>query len=142
MVFIGKDFGHVRDYSEEVAARIDSEVRRIVEEAYEQALGILGENRAQLDALAEFLLEYEKVNEEEFLKIMDGTLTVDLRRAQDEEKRAKEAERLAKEAEQADAAEKPLTGEALLGIELPETAAEPQTSAGEAPAEDNSGTEA
>ena len=126
-MFIGKDFGHVRDYSEEVAARIDSEVRRIVEEAYEQALTILRENRAQLDALAEFLLEYEKVNEDEFLKIMDGTLTVDTRRAEEAVKKAKEAEQLAKEAGEKAASAESLTGEALLGIELPETESAPQT---------------
>ena len=82
-VFIGKDFGHVRDYSEEVAARIDAEVRRIVEEGYERALVILSENRDQLDALANFLLEYEKVNEQEFLQIMKGELTVESRRAEE-----------------------------------------------------------
>ncbi|MBR5373002.1 MAG: ATP-dependent zinc metalloprotease FtsH, partial [Oscillospiraceae bacterium] len=89
-VFIGKDFGHVRDYSEEVAARIDAEVRKIVEAAYAKALQILSENRAQLDALAAFLLEFEKVNEDEFTAIMKGELTVDLRKAEEEQKRAAE----------------------------------------------------
>lgn len=82
-VFIGRDYGHVRDYSEEIAARIDMEVRRIVEEGYERALSILKENRAQLDTLANFLLEYEKVNEEEFLQIMRGELTVESRKAEE-----------------------------------------------------------
>ncbi len=86
-VFIGRDYGHVRDYSEEVAARIDTEVRRIVEEAYERALVILSENREQLDALANFLLEYEKVNEQEFLQIMRGELTVESRRAEEAAKK-------------------------------------------------------
>ena len=81
-VFLGRDYGHVRDYSDEVAARIDAEVRRIVEEAYEKALVILRSNRHQLDALAEFLLEYEKVNEKEFLQIMNGELTVESRKAE------------------------------------------------------------
>ena len=89
-VFLGRDYGHVRDYSNEVAAKIDAEVRRIVEEAYEKALAILRENRHQLDALAAFLLEYEKVDEQEFLQIMDGTLTVDSRKAEDALKRSKE----------------------------------------------------
>ncbi|HAG14584.1 MAG TPA: ATP-dependent zinc metalloprotease FtsH [Ruminococcus sp.] len=82
-VFIGRDYGHVRDYSEEVAARIDAEVRRIVEAGYEQALQILKAHRDQLDALAEFLLEYEKVNEQEFLQIMNGELTVESRKAEE-----------------------------------------------------------
>lgn len=86
-VFIGRDYGHVRDYSEEVAARIDTEVRRIVEEAYERALTILRENREQLDALTDFLLEYEKVNEKEFLQIMNGELTVESRRAEESAKK-------------------------------------------------------
>lgn len=86
-VFIGRDYGHVRDYSEEVAARIDAEVRRIVEEGYERALVILSENREQLDALANFLLEYEKVNEQEFLQIMKGELTVKSRRAEEAAKK-------------------------------------------------------
>ncbi len=87
-VFIGRDYGHVRDYSEEVAAKIDTEIRRIVEESYEKSLTILRENRHQLDALAAFLLEYEKVNEEEFAQIMDGTLTVEMRKAEDAAKKA------------------------------------------------------
>ena len=102
-VFIGRDFGHVRDYSEEVAARIDTEVRKIVEAAYETALRILRENRTQLDALAAFLLEYEKVNEDEFVRIMNGELNVETRKAEDEAKRAAEKaaeeERARKQAE-------------------------------------------
>ncbi len=86
-VFIGRDYGHVRDYSEEVAARIDTEVRRIVEDAYEQALAILREHRDQLDALANFLLEFEKVNEKEFLQIMKGELTVESRKVEEAAKK-------------------------------------------------------
>ena len=89
-VFLGRDYGHVRDYSDEVAARIDAEVRRIVEESYEKALVILRSNRHQLDALAAFLLEYEKVNEKEFLQIMKGELTVESRKAELAEKQAAE----------------------------------------------------
>ena len=86
-VFIGRDYGHVRDYSEAVAARIDKEVRRIVEESYEKALAILREHRDQLNALAEFLLEYEKVNEQEFLQLMKGELSVEIRKAQEAEEK-------------------------------------------------------
>ena len=91
-VFIGGDYGHVRDYSEEVAARIDKEVRRIVEDGYARALSILREHRDEHEALAQFLLEYEKVNEEEFLAIMHGELTVDSRRAEEAAKKAAAAE--------------------------------------------------
>lgn len=86
-VFLGRDYGHVRDYSDEVAAKIDIEVRKLVEEGYEQAIAILKEHRDQLDALANFLLEFEKVNEKEFLQIMDGTLTVESRKAEEEAKK-------------------------------------------------------
>ena len=88
-VFLGRDYGHVRDYSDEVAARIDAEVRKLVEEGYERALAILSQNRGQLESLAQFLLEYEKVNEQEFLQIMKGELTVESRRAEEEAKRRK-----------------------------------------------------
>ena len=92
-VFIGRDYGHVRDYSEEVAARIDAEVRRIVEDGYERALQILCEHRDEHNRLSEFLIEYERVNEKEFLQIMSGELTVESRRA--EEAAKKEAAKLA-----------------------------------------------
>jgi len=92
-VFIGRDYGHVRDYSEEVAARIDAEVRRIVEEGYERALQILREHSDEHNRLSEYLLEYERVNEKEFLQIMKGELTVESKRAEDAAKR--EAAKLA-----------------------------------------------
>ncbi|MBQ4345817.1 MAG: ATP-dependent zinc metalloprotease FtsH [Oscillospiraceae bacterium] len=82
-VFIGRDYGHVRDYSEEVASRIDAEVRKLVENGYEQAQEILKAHRDQLDALAEYLIEYEKASEEEFEQIMKGELTVASRMAKE-----------------------------------------------------------
>ena len=114
-VFLGRDYGHVRDYSEEVAARIDTEVRRIVEEAYEQALRILRDHRDQLDALAAFLLEYEKVNESEFLKIMNGELTVDSRKAEESAKKAADEAKKAAEAAKAEMKAQPaIQGDSLL----------------------------
>ncbi len=82
-VFIGRDYGHVRDYSEDVAARIDAEVRKLVENGYAQAKDILQTYRGQLDALAEYLIEYEKASEDEFLQIMKGELTVASRKAKE-----------------------------------------------------------
>ena len=82
-VFIGRDYGHVRDYSEEIASRIDAEVRKLVENGYEQAKEILSAHRDQLDALAEYLIEYEKASEEEFEQIMKGELTVATRMAKE-----------------------------------------------------------
>ncbi len=71
-VFIAKDWGHQRNYSEAVASRVDQEVRRILEEQYAHAEGILKEKREVLDRLAETLIEYERITGEEFVKIFDG----------------------------------------------------------------------
>lgn len=65
-IFLGRDFGSTKNYSEEIATEIDKEVRRIIEEAFKKALDILSENRAILDKLAEVLLEKEKISKNEF----------------------------------------------------------------------------
>ena len=90
-VFIGRDYGHVRDYSEEIAAKIDFEVRKLVEDGYEKALEILKEHREQLDIVAEFLLEYEKADEDEFQQLMNGSLNVEIRKAAEAAKAADSA---------------------------------------------------
>lgn len=61
-----------RSYSEQVAAQIDEEVRRIISAAYSQCEEILQKHRAQLEAVAEYLLAHETMTREEFLRIMDG----------------------------------------------------------------------
>lgn len=119
-VFLGRDYGHVRDYSDEVAARIDAEVRRIVEDSYEKALVILRSNRHQLDALAEFLLEYEKVNEQEFLQIMRGELTVESRRAELAEKQSAEPAVTAESAEAGEISEPQASAETEMTTEQSE----------------------
>jgi cell division protease FtsH len=58
-VFLGRDLGHSPDYSEEVAASIDAEVRRLIESAHNAARHILETNRAVLDRLASDLIEHE-----------------------------------------------------------------------------------
>jgi len=65
-VFIGRDFGHTRNYSENVATTIDSEVKRILDTAYREALRILQENMEILHASAKLLVEKEKISGEEF----------------------------------------------------------------------------
>ena len=65
-VFIGRDFGHTKRYGEDVAGKIDAEIKRIVDECYEKAKAIILENRKVLDAAAELLLEKEKISREEF----------------------------------------------------------------------------
>jgi cell division protease FtsH len=70
LVFLGREIGEQRDYSEYVAQEIDNEVRRIVSEAHEQARQILRQNREKLDLLADQLLEIETVDRDEFLRLM------------------------------------------------------------------------
>ena len=70
-VFMGRDFGHQRDYSEEVAAEIDKEVKRIVDERYNLARHLLKENRDMLERISHELLERETLDEKEFEDLMN-----------------------------------------------------------------------
>ena len=65
-VFIGRDFGQSKAYSEEVAAEIDNEVKRIIDNAYSRVLGLLTDNIDRLHKIAEALLEKEKLEGAEF----------------------------------------------------------------------------
>ena len=66
-VFVGRDFGHTsRGYGEEVAGKIDREVKRIIDNCYQDAKRIIKENEKVLEACAELLLEKEKITGEEF----------------------------------------------------------------------------
>ena len=70
-VFMGRDFGHQRDYSEQVAFEIDEEMKRIVDEKYEEAKNLLNSHRDMLEAIAKELLDKETIDAEEFQDIMD-----------------------------------------------------------------------
>lgn len=65
-VFIGRDLGHTRGYSETVATRIDVEIKRIVDECYAKARQMIREHEDVLHRCAELLLEKEKINRDEF----------------------------------------------------------------------------
>ena len=65
-VFIGRDLAHTRGYSETIATRIDEEVKRIIDECYQKAKGIIKEHENVLNRCAQMLLEKEKINREEF----------------------------------------------------------------------------
>ena len=67
--FMGRDYGHQRDYSENVAATVDAEIRNLIETAHQEAFDILVENRATLDAMVLQLLERETLNKEEISEI-------------------------------------------------------------------------
>jgi ATP-dependent Zn protease len=68
-VFLGRDLTQGRNYSEEVAASIDKEVRSIIEKCYDTAKRLLSENINKLHKVAQALLEREKLDEEEFLEV-------------------------------------------------------------------------
>ena len=71
-VFIVKDWGHQRNYSEEVAAKVDAEMRRILEEQFDRAKAVLEENREAMDRVVKALLEYERIDGDQFIKIFNG----------------------------------------------------------------------
>ena len=70
-VFMGRDFGHQRDYSESVAADIDEEVRILIDLAHHEAYDVLVENRKILDALVVELLEKETLSKDEVARIFE-----------------------------------------------------------------------
>jgi len=106
--FLGRELGHVKDYSDVVAAKIDEEVRRLVEEAHDEAREIVLKYRDKLDLLVERLLEKESLEKAEVEEIFgevakqsppDGTERARRRRkAREEEDRAAAAQRDAEEA--------------------------------------------
>ena len=65
-VFLGRDYGHTIDYSQETAAKIDSEIKEIIDGCYKRANDILTQYRDKLDAVAKLLLEKEKIEGDEF----------------------------------------------------------------------------
>lgn len=71
-VFLGRDLGHARSYSEDVAREIDIEVKRIIDEAYAQAKTIITEHMDVLHRCAQVLIEREKIGNAEFEAIFDG----------------------------------------------------------------------
>ena len=71
-IFIGRDFGHTRGYSEEVAALIDKEVKGLIDLAYEKTIAILKENINILHRIADALLEKEKLEGAEFESLFAG----------------------------------------------------------------------
>ncbi|MCQ2490741.1 MAG: ATP-dependent zinc metalloprotease FtsH [Ruminococcus sp.] len=74
-VFLGKDYGHTKNYSEAVAAQIDEEVRTIIEKAYADCTEIIRSNTDKMHLLAKYLLKFEKINSDDFEKLMNGGIT-------------------------------------------------------------------
>ena len=111
-VFLGRDISSDKNYSEETAAKIDGEVKRIVREAYDRAVEILRANIDKLHFIAKFLVDHETMDDAQFAAVMEGEPTVEeleemtaererisreendrRRRIEEEEARAREEER-------------------------------------------------
>ena len=76
-VFVGMEFGQTRDYSEETAALIDSEVRAILHQCYQNAQAILKAHLEQLNGLGQLLIEKETVTRDQFLEFIRGPKSID-----------------------------------------------------------------
>lgn len=79
-VFLGRDYGHVKSYSDEVANAIDEEVRNIISSAYQNVLQILNDKRQLLEALTNRLLEVEKIDGDEFERLYQENTTEEQRK--------------------------------------------------------------
>ena len=107
-VFLGRDFTSKQNYSEDLASKIDKEVRRIMDESYARGKKILEEHRTELDRVANALLELETLGEDEFEDIFTGKRTPSeiaeangIREKVRKEKEEKEAEERKKKEEEA-----------------------------------------
>lgn len=130
-VFIGKDYNHVRNYSEAVASMIDKEVESIILAAYKRTEEILRAHLDKLHAVAAALVEREKIDAEEFNLLMEGKELPPMKKSEPpktEKAETADGEPVAKDAE-ADSAETP-NGEAADPAEAPDTAS------ADAPSED------
>ncbi len=114
-VFLGKDYGSGRDYSEQTAALIDEEIQRLVKDSYDDAKTILSEHIDKLHFVAEYLLKHETMDGDQFAAAMkDGATEADLdaiaeekaekSRRDNEERAAKNAEAEAKRKAEEEAA--------------------------------------
>ncbi len=91
--FLGRDMQSEPDYSDDMARVIDSEIRRIIEEAHQNARDILVEHRADLERLSRLLLDRETIERDEFIALLDGQDEKDVFRARDERAARELAER-------------------------------------------------
>lgn len=92
-VFLGKNYNHMRNYSEDTASAIDSEISNVINDAYNRAEGILREHSEKLHKLAEFLIRFEKIDGPVFEKLMkeEDFSFEDYEKTMDDLKRQKEA---------------------------------------------------
>ena len=113
-VFLGRDFSSSQDYSDDTASKIDSEIHKIISEAYDNAKRILTENMDKLHFVAEFLVRNEVMDGEQFAAAMEGNpsfeeleeMTEAKKRKSREENDRKRAELLAEECKRKEEEEK------------------------------------
>ena len=74
LVFLGREISEQRDYSDAIAEKIDQEVRKIIDAAYEQAYALLSEHKDKLNLIAQTLLEIETLDSEQFAALMEGNI--------------------------------------------------------------------
>ena len=115
-VFLGRDFTSKQNYSEELASKIDKEVRRILDEAYARTESILKEHKDELERVALGLLELETLDQEQFEALYSNTKTATELKTEQDEKDA--AQKAADEAEAARKAEENKAHEAEIQAEL------------------------
>ena len=77
-VFLGRDYGHAKDYSEAFAQEIDEEISSIIHNGYDRTEKILTDHMDKLHELAQYLIKYEKIDGDKFNRLMEGKLTEDI----------------------------------------------------------------
>lgn len=108
-VFLGKDYGHVKNYSEQTSAKIDAEVEEIMRTAYDKTVQILKEHYDKLELVAETLIEKEKLSGEEFESLLvNGYIKNDDESIEQEDAQAQQiADNAVSESEESTSAEAP-----------------------------------
>ncbi|MBQ3920932.1 MAG: ATP-dependent zinc metalloprotease FtsH [Firmicutes bacterium] len=99
-VFLGRDFTSKQNFSEELAAKIDNEVRRIIDQAYKETETILKEHEAEVRRITDALLKFETLDGEQFEALYTGTKTLENIEAENKEEEAKRTQANKLEAEE------------------------------------------
>lgn len=84
-VFLGKDYGHVNNYSEATSARIDEQIEKMMRKAYSQTESILKTHYDKLELVAETLIKNEKISGDEFTQLMKNGFIADEKVSEKEE---------------------------------------------------------
>lgn len=91
-VFLGKDYGHVNNYSEATSARIDEQIEKMMRKAYSQTESILKTHYDKLELVAETLIKNEKISGDEFTQLMENGFIADEKVSEKEETQAEDTE--------------------------------------------------